>query len=310
MKLEIMFTTSDLILFSGAALVTILGLIFILRRYMNHQAEVDLTEKYKDKEWKSPLEARTKYPDVDAFRLRGYILRFSFVMTLAVALFAFNWTSYEQEVFIPDDALALEEEIEIEPPRTQEAQPPPPPPPPPQIQEVPETEIIEEDESIFQDMSVDAETQIFDAPVADTDAEADVPPPPPPPPPPSKDIEEIFKVVEQMPRFPGCEDLGTENERKACASQKMLEFIYANIEYPMIARENNIEGTVVVQFVVDRSGTIRDINTVRDIGGGCGEEAVRIVNMMNEMDQKWVPGMQQGRPVNVLFNLPVRFKLL
>jgi hypothetical protein len=171
MKLEIMFTTSDLILFSGAALVTILGLIFILRRYMNHQAEVDLTEKYKDKEWKSPLEARTKYPDVDAFRLRGYILRFSFVMTLAVALFAFNWTSYEQEVFIPDDALALEEEIEIEPPRTQEAQPPPPPPPPPQIQEVPETEIIEEDESIFQDMSVDAETQIFDAPVADTDAE-------------------------------------------------------------------------------------------------------------------------------------------
>jgi protein TonB len=78
----------------------------------------------------------------------------------------------------------------------------------------------------------------------------------------------------------------------------------------MIARENNIEGTVVVQFVVDRSGTIRDINTVRDIGGGCGEEAVRIVNMMNEMDQKWVPGMQQGRPVNVLFNLPVRFKLL
>ena len=90
----------------------------------------------------------------------------------------------------------------------------------------------------------------------------------------------------------------------------MLEFIYQNIRYPVIARESAIEGTVVVRFVVETDGSLQDIELVRDIGGGCGEEATRIVRLMNEKGLRWTPGEQRGRPVRVQFHLPVRFKLM
>ncbi len=122
-------------------------------------------------------------------------------------------------------------------------------------------------------------------------------------------MQEIFKVVEQMPRFPGCEDLGSEAEKKKCAQEKMLEFIYGNIKYPAIARENGVEGTAVVRFVVEPDGKVTQAEVVRDPGAGTGEEALRVVNLMNQKGIKWVPGKQRGRPVRVQFNLPVKFKL-
>ena len=112
-----------------------------------------------------------------------------------------------------------------------------------------------------------------------------------------------------MPRFPGCENLRTKEEKDACAQKKMLEFIYGNIKYPAIARENGIEGMVVVTFVVEKDGTVTDARVVRDIGGQCGQEALRVVSLMNDKGIKWEPGKQRGRPVRVQFNLPVRFKL-
>ena len=69
-----------------------------------------------------------------------------------------------------------------------------------------------------------------------------------------------------MPRFPGCEDKGSAAEKKQCADKKMLEFIYKNIKYPAIARENGVEGTCVIQFVVEKDGAIADAKVVRDIG--------------------------------------------
>ena len=149
-----------------------------------------------------------------------------------------------------------------------------------------------------------------DALVYDEDIEIEPPrtaEPPPPPPPPQE--EEIFKVVEEMPRFPGCENEATTEAKKACADKKMLEFIYKNIKYPAIARENGIEGNVVITFVVEKDGVIKDARVVRDIGGQCGQEALRVVNLMNEQNIKWAPGKQRGRPVRVQFNLPVKFKL-
>jgi protein TonB len=113
-----------------------------------------------------------------------------------------------------------------------------------------------------------------------------------------------------MPRFPGCEDLPTKEEKKQCADKKMLEFIYKNIKYPAIARENGVEGTVVIQFVVEKNGEITDAAIVRDIGAQCGQEALRVVSLMNQQNIKWTPGMQRGRPVRVQFNLPVKFRFL
>jgi len=143
-------------------------------------------------------------------------------------------------------------------------------------------------------------------------SDEDTPPPPqaPPPPPPEEEIEEIFKVVETMPRFPGCEDvLGSNKEKEDCAKQKMLEFIYQNLKYPQEARDSKVEGMCVVQFVINKKGIITQVKTVRNIGSGCGEAASNVVHMMNQLDDRWTPGHQRGENVNVLYTLPVRFKL-
>ena len=89
----------------------------------------------------------------------------------------------------------------------------------------------------------------------------------------------------------------------------MLEFIYKNIKYPTIARENGVEGVCVIRFVVEKDGTISEPEILRNIGAGCGEEALRVVKKMNTLPQKWTPGKQRNSPVKVRFNLPVRFKL-
>ena len=108
-----------------------------------------------------------------------------------------------------------------------------------------------------------------------------------------------------MPLFPGCESESDKNKRKDCANKKMLEFIYGNIKYPPIARENGVEGTVVIRFVVDKDGSVKAPEIVRDIGAQCGAEALRVVKKM----PKWNAGRQRGQPVKVYFNLPVKFRL-
>lgn len=120
----------------------------------------------------------------------------------------------------------------------------------------------------------------------------------------------IFTLVEEMPRFPGCETMkGDSQEKKACADQQLLRFIYKKIKYPEIARENGIQGMAVVSFTVTEYGTIIDSKILRNPGGACGEEALRIVNLMNELPSRWSPGKQEGKSVRVKYNLPVRFKL-
>ncbi len=119
--------------------------------------------------------------------------------------------------------------------------------------------------------------------------------------------DEVFKVVEEMPRFPGCEEEEGSSPRaqKACADKRMLEYVYRNIRYPEDARNAGIEGTVIVQFIVDKKGSIRSPKVLREIGGGCGDEVVRLIENMPD----WIPGRQRGRAVNVQFNLPVKFQI-
>lgn len=126
----------------------------------------------------------------------------------------------------------------------------------------------------------------------------------------AKGPEEIFKVVEEMPRFPGCEDADTPaGEQKQCADRKMLEYIYTNIKYPAEARKQSIEGIVVAGFVVEKDGTLSNFEVKRGIGGGCDEEVVRVLKQMNEDGIRWIPGVQRGRKVRVQFNMPIRFML-
>lgn len=120
----------------------------------------------------------------------------------------------------------------------------------------------------------------------------------------------IYKIVEDMPRFPGCEQLYDDVvQKRDCAGKKMLEFIYQNIRYPEEARMNGIEGTVVLKFVVEKDGSVSNAAVVKEIGGGCGNEALRIINGMNGIGLAWVPGKKAGVAVRCEMTFPIKFKL-
>ena len=99
-------------------------------------------------------------------------------------------------------------------------------------------------------------------------------------------------MVEQKPEFPDGE-------------AALFKYLSSNIKYPAIARENGVEGTVYVGFVVNTDGSITDVTVKRGVGAGCSEEAVRVIQGM----PKWKPGRQQGRAVRVAYTVPVKFKL-
>jgi TonB family protein len=109
---------------------------------------------------------------------------------------------------------------------------------------------------------------------------------------PIKNNDEVLKVVEQMPSF-------------AEGQAALLKFLEQNIMYPQIAKENGVEGMVVVQMIVEIDGTLSNLQVVKGIGAGCDEEALRLMKLM----PKWIPGMQRDKAVRVQFNLPIRFKL-
>ncbi len=122
--------------------------------------------------------------------------------------------------------------------------------------------------------------------------------------------DKIYAVVDEMPRFPGCEvGVMTRVERKKCAEDNMLRFIYGNITYPDSARIEGIEGRVVLQFVIDESGLVTDPKILKDIGYGCGDEALRVINILKDQKVVWKPGKKAGKPVKVKYTLPVSFKL-
>lgn len=124
----------------------------------------------------------------------------------------------------------------------------------------------------------------------------------------------IYKIVEEAPRFPGCEMLDTTIAYKnQCAQRALLIFINQNIEYPYEAREKNVQGTVVVSFVVEKDGYISNPTLLKDLENGCGAEAMRVVGGMNEAlkDAKlaWVPGKNKGKTVRTQVTFPIKFKL-
>jgi len=103
---------------------------------------------------------------------------------------------------------------------------------------------------------------------------------------------EIFKSVEQMPQFPG-------------GDEALIKYLSSHINYPPMAAENNIQGRVVVQFVVDKNGKVGEVKVVRSVDKDLDREAVRVCKSL----PKFVPGRQNGQPVSVWFALPVSFKL-
>lgn len=108
----------------------------------------------------------------------------------------------------------------------------------------------------------------------------------------SNDTKATFEVVEVMPEYPG-------------GMEALIEYLGSNIKYPEQAKEEGIEGKVFVNFIVEKDGSIVETKVLRGIGGGCDEEAVRVVSQMPD----WTPGTQGGQAVRVSYNLPISFEL-
>jgi protein TonB len=223
---------------------------------------------------------KRKTEKADLENKKGLFLQIGLVVTLAVVLIAFEWKSYDRVVEIVDRGPAeMDEEMIIQTDHT----PPPPPPPPPQ-EITTELEIVADDAEIEKEVEISAEAdervaiEVYIAPVVEVEAE--------------EDEATVFIVVEDNPEFPGGE-------------AARMRFLQNNIKYPPIARETGIQGTVFIQFVVERDGSITDVQIVRGLGGGIDEEAIRVVRMM----PRWQPGKQRGRPVRVQFMMPIRFTL-
>ena len=224
------------------------------------------------------MEAK-KSPKADLEQKKFIFIQIGLIVALGAILLAFEWKTYEKkevEVFEREDVELVQEEII----QTKQEVKPPPPPPPKQVTQI---EIVEDDVEIEDEIEIDVEADM------ETEVEEYVP----------VEIEEeevqeaeIFTVVESMPEFPG-------------GQGKLMQYLAKNIEYPQIARESGIQGRVFVTFVVEKDGSVTDVRVLRGIGGGCDEEAVRVVKSM----PKWVPGKQRGKPVRVQFNLPVKFTL-
>lgn len=118
------------------------------------------------------------------------------------------------------------------------------------------------------------------------------------------DSADVQTFVEQMPFFPGCEHFRPDDPAKrSCSDKALAAFITSNLVYPDTAARQNIEGMVVVGFVVDEQGNLGDIHILHDIGGGCGAAALRVVRAM----PKWEPAAHEGRNVKVRLNLPIQF---
>ncbi len=219
-----------------------------------------------------------KTPKADLENKKGMFLQAGLVVALAATLIAFEWKTYDRVLADLGDVEVLHIEEEEIPITRQEPPPPPPPPAPTTV-----LNIVDDDEEIEEEFVIDAEltadTEIVEYVPIEVEEEA-------------YDEAEIFLVVEDPAQFPGGEE----------ARQRYLA---ENIRYPQIAREMGIQGTVFVTFVVEPDGSITNIDILRGIGGGCDEEAVRVVRNM----PRWEPGRQRGRAVRVRFNMPIRFVL-
>lgn len=113
-----------------------------------------------------------------------------------------------------------------------------------------------------------------------------------------------------MPRFPGCEDKEMNTmEKYLCANNRLSNYIHNRLRYPKIALNNKVEGTVTAQFVVRPDGLIDDIAIYNDIGYGCGETVMTIIESMNHMGERWIPGRKGGEAVRVRLAVPIEFRL-
>ncbi len=223
-----------------------------------------------------------KYPKYDLENYRSVFFLVGLVFALAVTYGMFQYKTYNakvEDIAVNDEGNFEQEDIPI---TRNDVELPPPPPPQQQVSDV--LEIVNDDTKLEDDFNFDVESdedesiQFTDVDLNDDEGD--------------NEDEQIFISVQQMPEFPG-------------GQLALRRYIAEHIQYPVLARENDIEGVVTVQFVVGKKGEVSNVFVIRGVDPLLDSEAVRVVKSL----PRFKPGMQQGRPVKVWFTLPIVFKL-
>lgn len=206
------------------------------------------------------------------------------IAALGLVLLVFEWSSTDKEV----SSLAANTNVitdEEQAPITQET----PPPPPEQIREpvmTEELQIVENDVKVETDFisTDDSDQKIEIKPYVE-----------------AKPVEEEVEVEEEIP-FAIVEDKPMFQGKDA---NEFTKWVYNQIEYPEIAKENGIQGRVTVQFTIDKDGSVKDVKVLRGVDSSLDKEAVRVI----QKSPKWSPGKQRNKPVKVKYTFPIIFQL-
>lgn len=214
---------------------------------------------------------------------RGIFFEIGFIVALGIFLVAFEWSTKVEKAADLGQIEAIVEDEEMAPITQQEQIELPPPPPPQQTV----TDVIEivDDKVEVADFSVntesDEETTVEIQEIVEVEAKEEEPEEP-----------QVFFIVEDMPEFPGGE-------------LALRKYIAENIRYPEMAKENDIQGTVYIRFVVDTDGSVKNVEVMRGVDPLLDKEAIRVVQSL----PKFKPGKQRGKAVKVSHQVPIKFAL-
>lgn len=208
----------------------------------------------------------------------GFFFNIGLFVSMCLIVLAFEWKKYDDGPLMDLGQVSDDFEELLEIPPTEQPPPPPPKIQQPEIIEVPDEEEIEEEIEVDLDVEITEETVIEEI-IVDEAPEEEV-------------ADEVFTIVEDAATPPG-------------GYQAFYEYVGKKMKYPAQARRMGIEGRVYVQFVVDKDGTLTEVQAVKGIGAGCDEEAVRVLKGA----PKWSPPKQRGKPVKQRIILPITFKL-
>lgn len=219
-----------------------------------------------------------KTPNADLNKKSGLFLNIGLVVSLLIVISAFEWKFYDDGDLVDLGQVRDDFEEMLEIPPTEQPPPPPPKIQQPEIIEVPDEEEIEEEIEIDLDVEITEDEAIEEIITEEAPEE--------------EDVDQVFTIVEQQAEFKG-------------GMKKFLEYVGKKMKYPNVARRIGVEGKVFVQFVVERDGSITDVQAIRGIGAGCDEEAMKVIRE----SPKWNPGKQRGRAVRVRVVIPITFRL-
>ncbi len=227
-------------------------------------------------------EKKSKKADLEQYK--GVFFEAGLALTLLVIFIAFEWGTKvtKAEEFGPVQTV-LEDEEQIPITRQEDIQLPPPPPPQQTVADV--IEILDDNVKVDDDLNIDSEAE------EDTHVEIQE----------IQEVEQVeeeeeepavFFIVEEMPKFPG-------------GDLALRKYIAENIRYPEMAKENDIQGTVYVRFVVNEKGKVTDVQVIRGVDPLLDAEAVRVVKSLPD----YTPGKQRGKAVKVSHSVPIKFAL-